>query len=161
MKLSNYSNHCAAAILAAAFVLLLGAALPLAAQTATRDPLVQPFAVDSIWNMPIGTGAQYVAINMPGDPRNDVWAPMPQIDDEYIFLDSTAPLTNINYSNAAWSGIDRCPATGGLLVQAAVPPGACSFRRRFRRIMWCPTVWATTQPHFSCPTTELSSKPSP
>ncbi len=121
MKLTNHSNHCVAAIRAAALALLLGAALPLAAQAATRDPLVQPFAIDSIWNMPIGTGAQYVAINMAADPSNDVWAPMPQIDDEYIFLDSTAPLTNINYSDAAWTGRDRCNATGGLLFQAPFP----------------------------------------
>jgi chitodextrinase len=121
MDRANHSNHCAAAIRAAASVFLLGAALPLAAQTATRDPLVQPFAVDSIWNMPIGTGAQYVPINIAAVVNNFVWTPMPQIDDEYIFLDSTAPLTNLNYSDAAWTGRDRCPATGGLLLQAPFP----------------------------------------
>jgi len=100
---------------------LLAAALPLAAQTAFRDPLVQPFAVDSVWNMPIGSGAQYVAINMSGTPGNDVWAPMPQIDDDYIVFTPNAPLTAINYSDAAWTGRDRCPATGGLLVQVPIP----------------------------------------
>src|SRR6266571_1663730 len=117
MKLPNPSNDCAAAIRAAALALLLAAPLPLAAQTATRDPLVQPFASDSIWNMPIGTGAQYVAVNIAAVLNNFVWTPMPQIDDEYIFLDSTAPLMDINYSDAAWTGRDRCSATGGLLLR--------------------------------------------
>ena len=113
-------NDASGALRAAAFALLMGAVLPLAAQT-TRDPLVQPFAVDSIWNMPIGTGAQYVAINMAANPSNGVWTPMPQIDDEYIFLNPSAPLTNVNYSSAAWTGADRCNATGGLLLQVPFP----------------------------------------
>src|SRR5882672_2102671 len=102
---------------AAAFALLLCAVSPVAAQTATRDPLVQPFASDSVWNMPIGSGAQYVPINMAPNPSGSIWTPMPQIDDEYLFLDANAPLTNINLSSAAWSGANRCGATGGLLVQ--------------------------------------------
>jgi chitodextrinase len=127
MKLSNrylpIISGCrlkAVAIRAAVFALLMGTVLPLAAQT-TRDPLVQPFAVDSIWNMPIGTGAQYVPINMAANPSNGIWTPMPQIDDEYIFLNPTAPLTNVNYSSAAWTGADRCNATGGLLLQMPFP----------------------------------------
>src|SRR5258708_18691820 len=43
----------------------------------------------------------------------------------------------------------------------AVPPGACSFRYRFRRIMLCQTAWVITRPYFSCPTTELSSTLNP
>jgi chitodextrinase len=109
--------HPAVAMRAGAFVLLLSAASPLSAQTAARDPLVQPFASDSIWNMPIGSGAQYVPINMAPNPSGSIWTPMPQIDDEYLFLDASAPLTNINLSSAAWSGANRCGATGGLLVQ--------------------------------------------
>src|SRR5258708_37494535 len=122
MNLASHSNHGAAAIRAAALVFLLGAALPLAAQTATRDPLVQPFAIDSIWNMPIGSGAQYVAINMAADPSNNVWAGMPQIDDDYIILKPPPPLTNINYSDAGWTRTDHCAATGGLLLQVPIPP---------------------------------------
>jgi chitodextrinase len=127
MKVSNHyvsitagCRRAAVAVRVAAFALLLGAALPLAAQT-TRDPLVQPFAIDSVWNMPIGSGAQYVAINMAGIPGNNVWAGMPQIDDDYIVFKPTAPLTAINYSDAAWTGRDRCPATGGLLIQVPMP----------------------------------------
>lgn len=87
----------------------------------TRNPLAQPFAVDSVWNMPIGSGAVYVPINLPANPSGDVWTPMPQIDDEYIFLDPLAPLTVINYSDAAWTGKDRCTATGAPLVSVPMP----------------------------------------
>jgi hypothetical protein len=79
----------------------------------SRDPLKQPFASNSIWNMPIGSGAVYVAANLPAVPEGDVWAPMPQIDDERIVLTPNAPLTVINFSDAAWSGKNRCTATSG------------------------------------------------
>jgi hypothetical protein len=71
--------------------------------------------------MPIGSGAIYVPANLSGNPGGDVWAPMPQIDDEHIVLKPTAPLTNINYSSAGWSGANRCGATGGLLVSVPMP----------------------------------------
>jgi hypothetical protein len=91
-----------------------------------RDPLKQPFASNSIWNMPIGTGAVYVAANLPANPGSDNWTPMPQIDDEHIVLKPTAPLTTINYSSAGWSGTSRCNATGngsggGLPVSVPIP----------------------------------------
>src|SRR5581483_9669059 len=101
-------------------ILLLGATLPLAAQT--RDPLQWPFSATSIWNMPIGSNAVYVPANLPAIPYSaNQWAPMPAIDREYIVLTPTAPLTNINYSSAAWSGADRCTATGGVLFQVPIP----------------------------------------
>ncbi len=58
----------------------------------TRDPLTWPFAANSIWNMPIGTGAQYVYAGL---NTADSWAPLPDGDDEHIVLHPTAPLTNI------------------------------------------------------------------
>lgn len=88
---------------------------------ATRNPLAQPFATNSVWNMPIGSGAVYVPINLPANPSGDVWAPMPQIDDEYIVLKPTAPLADISYSDAGWSGRNRCAPTGALLVRVPVP----------------------------------------
>lgn len=86
-----------------------------------RNPLVQPFAADSIWNMPIGSGAIYVPINLAANPNGDVWTPMPQIDDEYIVLKPTAPLADIFYSDAGWSGRNRCAATGGVLASVPIP----------------------------------------
>lgn len=90
--------------------------------TGSRDPLKQPFSSDSIWNMPIGTGAQYVAANLSDDPAGDVWAPMPQVDDEHIILKPTAPLTDLKYSSAGWGG-NRCNADGNVLARVPIPSG--------------------------------------
>jgi hypothetical protein len=87
----------------------------------SRDPLKQPFASNSIWNMPIGSGARFVRANLNPKPGNNIWAAMPGIDDEKIILKPSAPLVNINYSNAAWTGKNRCSATGGLMYQVPMP----------------------------------------
>jgi hypothetical protein len=86
-----------------------------------RDPLKQPFASNSIWNMPIGSGAVFVAANLSGNPGNNIWAAMPGIDDEKIIMKPTAPLVKVNASNAGWSGKNRCTATGGLLYTVPMP----------------------------------------
>lgn len=87
----------------------------------TRDPLKQPFASTSIWNMPIGSGAQYVPARLSGNPGNNIWAGMPTVDLEHIVLTPTAPQTNINTSSVGWSGGNRCNATGGLLLTVPMP----------------------------------------
>ena len=87
----------------------------------SRDPLKQPFASNSIWNMPIGSGARFVRANLNPKPGNNIWAAMPGIDDEKLILKPSAPLVNINYSNAAWTGKNRCSATGGLMYQVPMP----------------------------------------
>ena len=87
----------------------------------TRNVLKWPFAATSIWNMPIGSGAAYVAANLPAVPGGDVWSPMPMIDDERIVLRPQATVTPINYSSAAWSGANRCSGTGGQLVSVPMP----------------------------------------
>jgi hypothetical protein len=86
-----------------------------------RDPLKQPFASNSIWNMPIGSGAQYVAANLSGTPGNNVWAAMPGADEEHLILTPTAPLVTVNYSSVGWSGGDRCVATAPTRTIASVP----------------------------------------
>jgi hypothetical protein len=88
---------------------------------ATRDPMKQPFASNSIWNMPIGSNAQYVAANLKGNPGNNIWASMPYIDEEKIIMTPTAPLTKLNMSSAGWSGKNRCSATGGLVYTVPMP----------------------------------------
>ncbi len=111
-------------------LLFLSAAGNVVAQA--RDPVVWPFASTSMWNMPIGSNANYVAINMPipedpGFPPSippTNWAPMPGIHDEYIVMAPTAPMTDIYYSNVGWSGGNRCAPTGIppiLLTQVPVP----------------------------------------
>lgn len=86
-----------------------------------RDALKWPFASDSIWNMPIGSQAVYVPANLPAVPGNDGWAPMPQIDEEHIIFRPTAPLTSVYYSDAGWTGRDRCSANGKVLMTVPMP----------------------------------------
>ncbi len=71
--------------------------------------------------MPIGSGAVYVPAKISPNPGGNIWAKMPGVDPEKIILKPTAPLVNINLSNAAWSGKNRCSATGGLLMQVPMP----------------------------------------
>jgi hypothetical protein len=79
------------------------------ASTAARDPLQQPFATTSIWNMPIGSSAVYVAANLVASPAGGFF----QADDERISLTPTAPATSVYYSSAGWSSTSRCAASGG------------------------------------------------
>lgn len=103
----------------------LGTALllstPVAVNAGARDPLKFPFASNSIWNMPIGSGAVYVPANMPPVPGGNAWAPMPEVEEENIVLRPLAPSTPIYYSNAGWSGQNRCGGTGGLLTSVPMP----------------------------------------
>ena len=85
----------------------------------SRDPLKQPFASNSIWNMPIGSGAQYVAANL--NPNLGSSAGLPQVDDEHIVMTPTAPATAIYSSSAGWSSASRCNATGGVLTTVPMP----------------------------------------
>jgi hypothetical protein len=93
--------------------------------TVGRNPLYWPFTQSSIWNTPIGSGAVYVAANLTAnaDDTTDMFAagvtPMPNIDEERIVLEPTAPLVTIEYSSAGWSASkNRCVAT------TPVPPGS-------------------------------------
>ena len=105
--------------------------------TIGRNPLYWPFAQNSIWNMPIGSGAVYVHAGLaaiPDDPMDNVeaqWSPIPHIDRERIVLTPTAPITRIEYSSAEWhADRDRCiptpeqnpnPALRGLPVDVRMP----------------------------------------
>jgi len=91
--------------------------------SAVRDPLKQPFSSASIWNMPIGRGAVYVPANLPGVPGGDVWSPMPQVDNDIIILNPTAPLTSVQHSSAGWSGSNRCTGDSQTLAQVPIPSG--------------------------------------
>lgn len=87
----------------------------------SRNPLIQPFASTSIWNMPIGAGASYAAANLSGNPGKNIWAKMPGVDDEKIVLTPTAPMTTVGISNAGWTGKNRCAATGGTMTTVPMP----------------------------------------
>ncbi|WP_068604586.1 fibronectin type III domain-containing protein [Paenibacillus swuensis] len=84
---------------------------PAASQTVTaatyvtdspRDPWLQPFSQDSIWNTPIGSGADYQPANLPGQGYV-------HSDDEWHFKTyATDPVRTI-YSPGGWT--DRCQGT--------------------------------------------------
>jgi hypothetical protein len=77
------------------------------AVSGARNPLIQPFASDSIWNTPIGSGAVYVNCNYTADPTNNpqrVIFPDPML----ICLTPTAPQVSIRYSSGSPS---RCNPT--------------------------------------------------
>ncbi|SEN34539.1 hypothetical protein SAMN05444354_1392 [Stigmatella aurantiaca] len=91
-------------------------------QPLARDPLKQPFASNSIWNRPIGNGATYSPAGLPQVPSGDVWAMMPQIDDDRIVLRPNAPVTPVSYNGAAWSGANRCdPQSSSVLTNVPIP----------------------------------------
>lgn len=92
----------------------------------TRNALQWPFAATSIWNMPIGSGAVYVAsgLHYTSTPNStEYWYDMPLSDHERIILTPTAPLTSVYISTVGWSGGNRCAATGGVFFQAPIPSG--------------------------------------
>ena len=89
---------------------------------AARDPLQQPFASTSIWNMPVGSDAVYVPANINAYPGNNAVAAVPYADPDQIILTPTAPQTAIEYSSAAWTGADRCaPTSTTVLATAPIP----------------------------------------
>jgi hypothetical protein len=80
--------------------------------TAYRDPLEQPFATDSIWNMPIGSGATYVAADIVLPTSNALLG-----DDDIIVLTPTAPSTPLYRNKADWNpNVSRCPWDAGALI---------------------------------------------
>lgn len=83
-----------------------------------RDPLTQPFTSTSIWNMPIGSGAIYVAAGIVIPTANTL-----QGDDDVIVLTPTAPATPIYQNTAGWNASEsRCPYDAGpLLFDVPVP----------------------------------------
>jgi hypothetical protein len=88
-----------------------------------RDPLRQPFASNSIWNMPIGSAARYVPAGLPALPGNSTGARVPQVDDEPLILTPTAPPTPILYSAGGWGG-DRCQNDPSrVLATVPIPAG--------------------------------------
>jgi hypothetical protein len=85
-----------------------------------RDPLAQPFAVESIWNMPIGDAAEYVPAGIEAPTRFGV-----TVDEEIIILTPDAPLTPIYAHDADWDPERlRCESrTGAVLVDGVpIPP---------------------------------------
>jgi hypothetical protein len=83
-----------------------------------RDPLVQPFASDSIWNMPIGSAATYVAAGIAVATGTTL-----ESDEDVIVQTPTAPSLSIFRNTADWNpNVSRCPYdAGALLFDAPIP----------------------------------------
>ncbi|MEM7340550.1 MAG: hypothetical protein AAF467_17970 [Actinomycetota bacterium] len=80
---------------------------PAPAPVGTRDPIEYPFAWNSPWNLPLGSGARY----LPADIEPPGWGP--GIDEDVLFLDPDAPLRRINRTTVGW---ERTPTRCGGLV---------------------------------------------
>ena len=83
----------------------------------TRDKFKQPFSVTSIWNYPIGSGAQYAPAGLVQHQGG-----VPALDEDVIILKPNAPLTDIYYSGDAWSGGSRCSGSGVRMSGVPLPP---------------------------------------
>ncbi len=84
-----------------------------------RDPLLQPFSSESIWNMPIGTEAEYVPSGLITPQEG-----MVTLDEDYLFLNPDLPLVDVTYSIGRWSKTNielRCVSTDERRVLARLP----------------------------------------
>jgi len=82
----------------------------------SRDPLKWPFSPQSIWNTPIGSGAVYVPAGIVKARERGM-----TVDPDILFLDASAPLTDILENRAGWEGRSRCPVEGGLVMRVPIP----------------------------------------
>lgn len=99
------------------FSAMLLALLSSAGGAHARNPLQQPFQRESIWNMPIGSGAEYEHARIqPADMMGMT------VDEDLIVLTPEAPRLPIYRNNAGWDrNQDRCVKEGELLFRAPIP----------------------------------------
>ena len=84
----------------------------------SRDIYKWPFAHDSIWNMPIGSGAVYVQVKI--QPAGGFGM---TVDEDIIILKPDAPLMDVYYNYEGWSRRNRCVIQGDRVGQFPIPPG--------------------------------------
>ncbi len=77
--------------------MLPGPHLAQAAFPTSRDPQQWPFAWNSIWNMPIGSGAQYVSAGIGRATQMGMTT-----DEDVLILRPTAPLKSVALNDAGW-----------------------------------------------------------
>lgn len=87
---------------------------------AARDPLAWPFAANSIWNMPIGSGAVYVPARIPPSGAMGMTE-----DEDILILTPDAPLVDVVENTAGWDKDKRRCATltAKILFRAPIPAG--------------------------------------
>ena len=109
-------NHLTSKILWIKIIILLSVVLTTKISLA-RDPLKQPFHRESIWNMPIGSDAEYLHAHI--QPANS-WGMT--VDEDIIIQTPDAPFVDIYRSDAGWNRDDsRCDIDGGVLFEAPIP----------------------------------------
>jgi hypothetical protein len=85
-----------------------------AGSAAVRDPLTWPFSSDSIWNMPIGSGAVYKPSGL--RPATELFGDI----DIFVALKASDPLRALINDEANWSG-PRCGSTQSTGVSLNIP----------------------------------------
>ncbi len=85
---------------------------------AARDPWLQPFAPESIWNTPIGTGAVYEPINIGGSAGLPAHSHV-TVDPEYILRPRKDAPVRVLYQAAGWS--NRSYSTATFLGRLRIP----------------------------------------
>src|SRR5207244_7959458 len=81
-----------------------------------RYPLLWPCSRDSIWNLPIGASAVYVAANIQQATQRGMTT-----DPDVIILTPNATMTAVYYNSDGWSGGSRCATQGNVLFNAPIP----------------------------------------
>jgi hypothetical protein len=85
-----------------------------------RNPLVQPFASTSIWNLPIRSAAAYVPARIVIPTANTLKG-----DEDVIVLSPTSPATPIYRNTADWNAnVSRCPYDAGALLYSVPLPAS-------------------------------------
>jgi hypothetical protein len=88
-----------------------------------RNPLLEPFSSDSIWNTAIGSGARFSRVTISSYWPNVNWAKIPGSDTNFIFLTPNAPSTPIYYSSVGWDyNRDRCVPTNTTILGTVPMP---------------------------------------
>jgi hypothetical protein len=85
----------------------------------SRDPLKWPFKQGSIWNMPIGSNAQYIYAGIGWPTQYGMTS-----DEDIIIMEPNAPLKDVVVNNAGWDGSKtRCGSIqwGQLVFSQKVP----------------------------------------
>ncbi len=105
------------------FMTLRPTSLPSQSFPKSRNPLEWPFTQDSIWNMPVGSGAEYVPAGIGASLSMGMTT-----DEDVLILEPSAPLKPVVLNDAGWdSSKTRCgslkPGQTAFDEQIPVPDG--------------------------------------
>jgi hypothetical protein len=85
-----------------------------------RDKMKWPFASSSVWNTPVGSGAQYQLASVAANSHGGYPTTFTQ-DQDVVVMKPAAPSTDVYYNGVGWNGGDRCVKEGNLLTSVPVP----------------------------------------